>query len=31
VDQWPHQLVNAQMFGHQFLVPIPDIDHTDYF
>lgn len=31
VDQWPHQLVNAQMYGHQFLVPIPDIDHTDYF
>jgi len=31
VDQWPHQLVNAQMFGHQFLVPIPDIDHTEYF
>ena len=31
VDQWPHQLVNAQLFGHQFLVPIPDIDHTDYF
>ena len=31
VDQWPHQLVNAQMYGHQFLLPIPDIDHTDYF
>lgn len=31
VDQWPHQLVNAQMYGHQFLVPIPDIDNTDYF
>ena len=31
VDQWPHQLVAAQMFGHQFLMPIPDIDHTDYF
>jgi anaerobic selenocysteine-containing dehydrogenase len=31
VDQWPHQLVNAQLFGHQFLVPIPDIDNTDYF
>lgn len=31
VDQWPHQLVNAQMYGHQFLVPIPDIDQTDYF
>ena len=31
VDQWPHQFVNALMFGHQFLVPIPDIDRTDYF
>jgi len=31
VDQWPHQLVAAQMYGHQFLLPIPDIDHTDYF
>ncbi|MGH8107649.1 MAG: molybdopterin-dependent oxidoreductase [Arenimonas sp.] len=31
VDQWPHQLVAAQMYGHQFLMPIPDIDETDYF
>ncbi|MFT3807254.1 molybdopterin-dependent oxidoreductase [Arenimonas sp.] len=31
VDQWPHQLVCAQMYGHQFLVPIPDVDRTDYF
>ncbi|KFN42863.1 molybdopterin-dependent oxidoreductase [Arenimonas oryziterrae] len=31
VDQWPHQLVAAQMFGHQFLMPIPDVDRTDYF
>jgi len=31
VDQWPHQFVNALMYGHQFLVPIPDIDCTDYF
>ncbi len=31
VDQWPHQFVNAAMYGHQFLLPIPDIDHTDYF
>ena len=30
VDQWPHQFVNALMFGHQFLLPIPDIDRTDY-
>ncbi len=31
VDQWPHQLVGAQMYGHQFLIPIPDIDRTDFF
>ncbi|MCK7594638.1 molybdopterin-dependent oxidoreductase [Pseudomarimonas salicorniae] len=31
VDQWPHQLVNWAMYGHQFLLPVPDIDHTDYF
>jgi len=30
VDQWPHQLVAYWMFGHQFLLPIPDIDHTDF-
>lgn len=31
VDQWPHQLVSYWMYGHQFLVPVPDIDRTDYF
>jgi anaerobic selenocysteine-containing dehydrogenase len=31
VDQWPHQFVCAQMYGHQFLLPIPDIDRTQYF
>ncbi|MFN8986557.1 MAG: molybdopterin-dependent oxidoreductase, partial [Burkholderiales bacterium] len=31
VDQLPQQLVSYWMFGHQFLIPIPDIDHTDYF
>jgi anaerobic selenocysteine-containing dehydrogenase len=30
VDQWPHQLVSSQMYGHQFLLPIPDIDRTHY-
>lgn len=30
VDQWPHHLVALLMFGHQFLIPIPDIDHSDY-
>lgn len=31
VDQWPHMLVAYFMYGHQFLIPIPDIDRTDYF
>ena len=31
VDQWPHQLVDWMMYGHQFLLPIPDVDRTDYF
>ena len=30
VDQWPHQLVAWAMFGHQFLIPIVDIDNTDF-
>src|SRR5688500_10262692 len=30
VDQWPHQLVAAQMYGHQFLLPIVDLDRTDW-
>ncbi|WP_257456325.1 molybdopterin oxidoreductase family protein [Archangium lipolyticum] len=30
VDQLPHQLAAYLMFGHQFLIPIPDIDHTRY-
>lgn len=31
VDQMPQQLVSYWMFGHQFLIPIPDIDHTAHF
>lgn len=31
VDQLPHQLVALQLYGHQFNIPIPDMDHTDYF
>ncbi|HET7845589.1 MAG TPA: molybdopterin-dependent oxidoreductase, partial [Xanthomonadales bacterium] len=31
VDQWPHQLVCALMYGHQFLIPIPDVDRTSWF
>jgi len=30
VDQWPHQYVARLMYGHQFLIPIPDIDRTDF-
>ena len=28
VDQLPHQLLAHLMFGHQLLLPIPDIDRT---
>ncbi len=31
VDQLPHQLASSLMFGHELMVPIPDIDRTDYF
>jgi anaerobic selenocysteine-containing dehydrogenase len=31
VDQWPHQFVCAAMYGHQFLLPVPDVDRCDYF
>ena len=30
VDQWPHQHVAYEMYGHQFLVPIPDINRTQF-
>lgn len=30
VDQWPHQLVAWAMYGHQFLIPIADIDRSDF-
>ncbi|MDO3721776.1 molybdopterin-dependent oxidoreductase [Marinobacter sp. chi1] len=30
-DQLPHMLTSLEMFGHQILFPIPDIDHTDLF
>ncbi|MCG8313713.1 MAG: molybdopterin oxidoreductase family protein [Pseudomonadales bacterium] len=29
VDQLPHQLICYWMYGHQLLVPVPDIDRTD--
>jgi anaerobic selenocysteine-containing dehydrogenase len=31
VDQLPHQLLAYWMYGHQLLVPVADIDRTDYF
>ena len=31
VDQLPHQLVAHLLYGHQLMLPIPDIDRTDYF
>jgi len=30
VDQLPHQFISNMMYGHQFLIPLPDIDHTDH-
>ncbi|MEM7112175.1 MAG: molybdopterin oxidoreductase family protein [Chloroflexota bacterium] len=29
-DQLPHHFAGLQMFGHQLLLPIPDIDRTDF-
>ncbi len=31
VDQLPHHFAAWQMFGHPFLLPIPDIDRTDFW
>jgi len=30
VDQLPHHFAAFEMFGHQLLLPIPDIDRTDF-
>lgn len=30
VDQLPHHLSSFLMYGHGLLLPIPDIDHTDF-
>lgn len=30
VDQLPHMLAAHWMFGHQFLLPVPDVDRTDF-
>jgi len=29
-DQLPHQLMSHWLYGHQFAVPIPDVDRTQY-
>ena len=31
VDQLPQMLAALQMFGHQLLLPIPDVDRTQFF
>jgi len=31
VDQLPHHLASLWLYGHKDLIPIPDIDRTDYF
>ncbi len=31
VDQLPHQFVAWQLYGHQLMLPIPDLDRTDFF
>jgi anaerobic selenocysteine-containing dehydrogenase len=30
VDQLPHQLLAHLMFGHQLMLPVPDLDRTDH-
>lgn len=30
VDQLPHHLASHLMYGHGLLIPVPDIDHTDF-
>ncbi len=31
VDQIPHQFVAWQLYGHQLMLPIPDLDRTSFF
>ena len=31
VDQLPHHFASHHVFGHQWLLPVPDVDRTDYF
>ncbi|MGX4677558.1 molybdopterin-dependent oxidoreductase [SAR92 clade bacterium H246] len=30
LDQLPHHLTSYSLYGHQSLIPVPDIDHTNY-
>jgi anaerobic selenocysteine-containing dehydrogenase len=30
VDQLPHHVVAAEMYGHPLLIPVPDLDRTDF-
>ncbi|MDC0362852.1 molybdopterin-dependent oxidoreductase [Halioglobus sp.] len=30
VDQLPHHLTSLWLYGHKLLIPVPDVDHTDY-
>jgi anaerobic selenocysteine-containing dehydrogenase len=30
-DQLPHMLASLEMLGHQGLLPVPDVDRTDFF
>lgn len=30
LDQLPHMLAAAEMFGHELLMPVPDLDRCDY-
>ncbi len=31
IDQLPHHLAAQYMYGHPFMIPIPDIDRTDFW
>jgi anaerobic selenocysteine-containing dehydrogenase len=31
VDQLPHMFAGLYMFGNQYILPVPDIDRTDFF
>jgi anaerobic selenocysteine-containing dehydrogenase len=31
VDQLPHMLAALEMFGHQLMMPVPDVDRTHFF